>query len=1237
MRLLPKRRRGAVGLTAALVVAATAAGQAPAQAAETPSIWQPSPPATIEQIPAQPFKRGGRRCIPDYSAEDVNTGATETACAVYGGHALLLSTLLDVGGVAAPVYVRDVGHPRYTVLPIDNGDATSASTSTAWMHSDCTGTKCVVRFSEEQPGLALNPNNLKTSWVFDKAEGPALGQPVRDADINSFDAAVSAGGRYIAALAIDGTGLLWHDREAGETRKIENYQPPASGSGVHAALDVSPSGRYVAVGGSFMAPLRIYDMTGCATLTSDEVPGCRSSSVTLNSLLGIPSSTDLGQVFDVSFFGEDELRFRAKTSNLPGGSDTEFRWFSLRAGTAPPPADSIFVMGDSFTAGEGAGDYMPGTDQYDGALATNLCHHSNNAWPKLLAGELGGLSGPVMTSACSGATTDNIRFYPQWEHGGPPPLPGSETQMAAYRRAGGAGRLLVQIGGNDALFADIVVDCIKPGDCSGSEDRRTYALRIQRAYYRVRETLKALRTTDRLIALVGYPAIVDDDGACDVNVRLNDSERQLAMDLQDYIDASLRKAALTAGAHYISLKDSIEQHQLCDAEPWVNGVTLRTEQEEGTFYVTGNESFHPDARAHRAFAQAVASQLNALTTGTCGINPCPFDPAAAAPPLPPWAGGASGPAIRWKPDRLAYDPLGITSEASGLKPGTSVLGEFRSTPVPISPVTVDEYGQATIRADVPPGLEPGWHTLHLTGTAANGAPLVSQIPLLVPGPAGDRDGDAIPDAADLCPTMPGDDEDRIDGDGDGIGDPCDGLLDDGPLAGTTCSRAGTTLSVVVGIDKSAALSRTAGGVIQLNGGPCADGTVSNVDLVKATSGGGDESLALDLAAGGFAPGATTEAAPAEIELEVDLGAGTDQLAINGTPLVDTVRLGSTGINLNNDKDRDVIRTGVERVQVDAGAGNDTLSGEPHASVGSASPVPLDLRGDAGNDKLTGGARGDTLFGLDGTDTLAGAAGDDSESGGEGNDTFKQDAAANGGDDLAGDGGTDKVDYALRTASAPVAVTLNGFASSDDGAAGEGDGVDVENVTAGAGADMLTGDAAKNALIGGLGNDVLDGGDGIDTLTGGKGDDVELGGEHNDTFKQESANGADDLIGEGGVDKADYAARTATEPIIVTLDGRATPGAGGGTDGGTGEGDEVDTENVTGGKGDDQLIGDLLANLLAGGLGADLLSGLGGNDQLKGDAGADRLFGGEGNDKVDGGADADTCDGGAGKNTLTNCP
>ena len=58
------------------------------------------------------------------------------------------------------------------------------------------------------------------------------------------------------------------------------------------------------------------------------------------------------------------------------------------------------------------------------------------------------------------------------------------------------------------------------------------------------------------------------------------------------------------------------------------------------------------------------------------------------------------------------------------------------------------------------------------------------------------------------------------------------------------------------------------------------------------------------------------------------------------------------------------------------------------------------------------------------------------------------------------------------------------------------------------------------------------------------------------------------------------------------------------------------QNVTGGSGSDQLIGDAANNVLIGGDGDDLLSGGGGNDTLTGGAGNDTYYyDGQGKDTV----------------------
>ena len=57
----------------------------------------------------------------------------------------------------------------------------------------------------------------------------------------------------------------------------------------------------------------------------------------------------------------------------------------------------LLALGDSYSSGEGAGDYGPGTDTAD-----NSCHRSRNAWPTLLAEQRHLKTLPSL--ACSGAT-----------------------------------------------------------------------------------------------------------------------------------------------------------------------------------------------------------------------------------------------------------------------------------------------------------------------------------------------------------------------------------------------------------------------------------------------------------------------------------------------------------------------------------------------------------------------------------------------------------------------------------------------------------------------------------------------------------------------------------------------------------------------------------------------------------------------------------------------------------------
>jgi Ca2+-binding RTX toxin-like protein len=209
------------------------------------------------------------------------------------------------------------------------------------------------------------------------------------------------------------------------------------------------------------------------------------------------------------------------------------------------------------------------------------------------------------------------------------------------------------------------------------------------------------------------------------------------------------------------------------------------------------------------------------------------------------------------------------------------------------------------------------------------------------------------------------------------------------------------------------------------------------------------------------------------------GNGNDKLA--GGPADDVLRGEAGADTLTGGGGRDTAdysdRTAPLNVSLDGAAGdgeageNDNVGADVEAVNGGSGDDTL-TGGDADN-ALNGGAGNDTLYGSGGSDQLDGGAGDDLLDGGIGADTL-----------IGGDGG-DRATYA--SSPAGVRVTLDG--QPGDGAAGENDSVDTENLTGSPGDDVLIGNSGANAIEGGAGTDRILGGAGADALDGGQGDDL----------------------------------------------------------------------------------------------------------------------------------------------------
>ena len=144
-----------------------------------------------------------------------------------------------------------------------------------------------------------------------------------------------------------------------------------------------------------------------------------------------------------------------------------------------------------------------------------------------------------------------------------------------------------------------------------------------------------------------------------------------------------------------------------------------------------------------------------------------------------------------------------------------------------------------------------------------------------------------------------------------------------------------------------------------------------------------------------------------------------------------------------------------------GSGGDGQSGENDNVYGDVENVT----GGSGNDALTGAGSDNVLEGGPGIDTLTGQAGNDTLRGGPGSDVY------------SGGAGSDTASYSDHGAA--VNVSLDGAPGDGDGTENENLPGDVENVTGGAGNDTLRGSGAAN---------VLEGGEGTDSFQAGAGDD-----------------------------------------------------------------------------------------------------------------------------------------------------
>lgn len=259
-----------------------------------------------------------------------------------------------------------------------------------------------------------------------------------------------------------------------------------------------------------------------------------------------------------------------------------------------------------------------------------------------------------------------------------------------------------------------------------------------------------------------------------------------------------------------------------------------------------------------------------------------------------------------------------------------------------------------------------------------------------------------------------------------------------------------------------------------------------------------------------------------------------------------------------------------------------------------------MDGGSGNDRLEGGDGNDSVLGGDGNDTLWGGNDRDTLLGGLGDDVFLA-YASDGDNGFLGGDGTDRILAMVDGANVGIdgnfdatnsieVIDANGFANvsiySVDAQAAFLDFsgptlIDIAGIYGESNNDTIIGSLSADVIHGGTGDDSLDGGAGADTfgIEDGFGADTILGGEGGidaDTIHLAALTNAVSVIYNGdeagtitdGVGTIDF---SVIERIVFTeLDDIADASAT--TTGVTIDGGES-ADSITGGDGDDHLIGD----------------------------------------------------------------
>ncbi|WP_329037062.1 SGNH/GDSL hydrolase family protein [Streptomyces sp. NBC_00178] len=332
-------------------------------------------------------------------------------------------------------------------------------------------------------------------------------------------------------------------------------------------------------------------------------------------------------------------RVRLGTTTKDGDGSEDVAWDAVAFQKLPAkPKHMVAVLGDSYTSGEGAGDYLRETDSGVETKAWNACRRSKNSWSRKTT--LPGTSAPLgeladsnsatvdfQNVSCSGAHSWVGQVLPgdplgndgkiHWDWDG---SFREIAQMDSGILSDDTTLVALTIGGNDADFPTVIQDCATIG-CAAESDLR---VKVDDAVGSVSTVLEqvAARAKNAKIVLLGYPRLFNQTLLCSSGVGTRGVEvlnnvGQYMIDEQQKAVAALKQRGISVS--FESPDGDFEGKRACDSTEGINKIVKAPTGNGGDFKCTvggtwciSRESYHPNKLGTSAYSSAFLRAVNGL-------------------------------------------------------------------------------------------------------------------------------------------------------------------------------------------------------------------------------------------------------------------------------------------------------------------------------------------------------------------------------------------------------------------------------------------------------------------------------------------------------------------------------------------------------------------------------------------------------------------------------------------------